>query len=173
MQSEIISKADKRLPLASICKYKKGHPWRRAWLPADICRVLSNQLNWLACQKQKSPANYRGLYQPGFICHAHCITALAIHLMGHIFRFVLPDHLWWTTYEYPPDKPRRRIFRHPHLDAPRCVPCGYPHNTSGLEFKLPQGCPCTPQVLCDADPEQSRFGVLLLALLDTAPDLPL
>ena len=56
--------------------------------------------------------------------------------------------MWWTSSG----------THHPHQEAPLCAPCNYAKNTSGMPFPYPNGCPCTPEVLCGADTK----GVLMV-----------
>jgi hypothetical protein len=54
------------------------------------------------------------------------------------------DNMWFS-------EPLAKMSRHPHPEAPQCVPCDYAGDTSGLPFPMPRGCPCTPEALCAAD----------------------
>ena len=46
---------------------------------------------------------------------------------------------------------------HPNPSAPACVPCNYSMDTSELTVPRPMGCPCRPELLCQADQHQSIF----------------
>lgn len=46
---------------------------------------------------------------------------------------------------------------HPNPKAPSCVPCNYSKSTAELAVPRPQGCPCRPELLCQADTDQSVF----------------
>ena len=61
------------------------------------------------------------------------------------------DHLWWSSGSSRHSHAHKDTH-HPHRAAPRCAPCGYARNTSGLPFPAPPGCPCTPALLCAAAP---------------------
>ena len=63
----------------------------------------------------------------------------------------LADHMWWTEKWTEDDGSMQERVKHPHRAAPACVPCHYKKNVSGLAFPFPQGCPCTPASLCNAD----------------------
>ena len=49
----------------------------------------------------------------------------------------------------------------PTLEAPRCLPCNYSAYASKpageMQFNAPEGCPCTPELLCAAD-QRGVFG---------------
>lgn len=60
--------------------------------------------------------------------------------------------MWWTGKSWDPIEGRENSdTHHPHQAAPLCTPCNYAKNTSGLPFPAPNGCPCTPELLCAAD----------------------
>lgn len=46
---------------------------------------------------------------------------------------------------------------HPNPYAPACVPCNHSMDTSELTVPRPMGCPCRPELLCQADLNQSIF----------------
>ncbi|KAK9803733.1 hypothetical protein WJX73_008989 [Symbiochloris irregularis] len=84
-----------------------------------------------------------------------------LHNLDPNIPYFLTDHMWWTEHNMAedgvrrPDKPKHDSFPHPHAMSPRCVPCNYRGNTSGLPFKMPPGCPCTPEFgygMTDIDP---------------------
>lgn len=62
------------------------------------------------------------------------------------------DHFWWASHANHPT--------HPNKEAPRCLPCHHkpPEDTSRAPFQAPIGCPCTPQVLCDTDPNHRVYN---------------
>lgn len=64
--------------------------------------------------------------------------------------YFITDHLWWPDPKQPP---RLHISNHPNKEAPRCLPCHFdttPYKDKKMPFPAPKGCPCTPQLLCDA-----------------------
>ena len=63
-------------------------------------------------------------------CQATPLSLVLVH--------VCADNLWFN------DKPFSSML-HPHYQAPRCVPCEY---QQPVPEHMPQGCPCTPQLLC-------------------------
>lgn len=66
--------------------------------------------------------------------------------------YFLTDHMWWQEYlDGHPERIKPGSIHHPHEKAPVCVPCHYTKNTSDLPFPSPPGCPCTPEILCNAD----------------------
>lgn len=64
------------------------------------------------------------------------------------------DHFWWIDV---PNHPY-----HPNKGAPRCLPCHYrpPPGTdlSRAPATVPYGCPCTPERLCELDPDHRIFN---------------
>lgn len=62
------------------------------------------------------------------------------------------DHMWWTSKGWDDiGKHGTSDTHHPNQAAPLCAPCNYARNTSELPFPQPNGCPCTPELLCAAD----------------------
>lgn len=86
------------------------------------------------------------------------------------FLLDVPDHMWWTSREFDDISGQERSdTHHPHAAAPLCVPCNYARNTSELPFPQPNGCPCTPELLCAADTRgaHSTAICLLSSMSDT------
>ncbi len=64
----------------------------------------------------------------------------------------IADHMWWTSKGWDAiGSHGYSDTHHPNLAAPLCAPCNYAKNTSSLPFPQPNGCPCTPELLCAAD----------------------
>ena len=81
--------------------------------------------------------------------------------LGSVILTVYADHMWWQEYlDGHPDKIKPGSIYHPHEKAPVCVPCHYTKNTSDLPFPSPPGCPCTPEILCNADVGQGEVTLL-------------
>ena len=75
-------------------------------------------------------------------------------LPNHTLPLPHTDHFWWIDV---PNHPY-----HPNKGAPRCLPCHY-RPPPGTDFSrapatVPYGCPCTPQRLCELDPEHKVFN---------------
>lgn len=69
-----------------------------------------------------------------------------------VFGMYAADHMWWTSRGWNEiDGHDISDTHHPHQAAPLCAPCNYARNTSDLPFPQPNGCPCTPELLCKAD----------------------
>jgi len=69
----------------------------------------------------------------------------------HNLPYFITDNIWWSSVN-------NTIGSQPNLEAPRCLPCNY--STYGakpegnMRFDAPEGCPCTPQLLCAASHRQ-------------------
>lgn len=60
--------------------------------------------------------------------------------------YFITDHMWWAS------TPGRAS--HPNPEAPRCLPCEFDDSKfdhSLKPFNAPKGCPCTAQLICEAD----------------------
>ncbi|KAK9867583.1 hypothetical protein WJX84_007677 [Apatococcus fuscideae] len=62
--------------------------------------------------------------------------------------YFITDHLWWSSV-------KGTVGSHPNPEAPRCLPCNYTSPEPWMDelpaFNAPRGCPCTAQLLCQAD----------------------
>ena len=78
----------------------------------------------------------------------------ALKLAGrlhHDMPYFVTDNLWWGSEN-------GSFGFQPNLEAPRCLPCNYtlqyPKPAGEMAFNAPDGCPCTPALLCAADQRQ-------------------
>ena len=62
----------------------------------------------------------------------------------------MADNLWWGSEN-------GSFGFQPNLEAPRCLPCNYStyarQPAGKMQFNAPEGCPCTPELLCAAAEE--------------------
>ncbi|CAK0783338.1 hypothetical protein CVIRNUC_006537 [Coccomyxa viridis] len=70
--------------------------------------------------------------------------------LDHTMPYFLSDNMWFGDGAFAE-------AYHPNPYAPACVPCNHSMDTSELTVPRPMGCPCRPELLCQADLNQSIF----------------
>ncbi|KAK9816722.1 hypothetical protein WJX72_004239 [[Myrmecia] bisecta] len=72
-----------------------------------------------------------------------------VESLDHTMPYFISDAIW-----YPQMQDGKEVHVHPNPDAPRCLPCGYAANVSGIRrsgFNAMPACPCTVEAACYMD----------------------